>query len=526
MLVSFSYFIKDYHHRYPLRTILIAAIVLRLIAAFFSEGYAFHDDHFDVTRVAHSWSQGIPHWLGTTVPPKHSMLYAGINAAFFWVIQSVGITDPYTKTLLIRIIHAFYSCFIVFFGFKITLILADLKRAQLVAWILALLWFMPFMSVRFLVEMVCIPPVLAGFYFLAKNDKQTLKKIGLWLLSGVFFGLAFSLRYHTILFAGGLGLVLLYRKEWKGSVLFTTGFLMAAFITVGLVDIVFFEYPFHSIVEYFDHNSSNSDGYITGSPLKFTLTTFGFIFPLVSVFLMVGYIKSSKVEPMMFVALLVFFVFHSAFPNQQERFIFPMFPILIILGVIGWENIVSNSEFWLKHTNLLKNSWRTWWVMNLFVGLFMATTFSKKDRIEPLHVLSQKGDLTALIIENEKSVKQPPVYYLGENTSDYNEWEKGILGLDSLTRFHLDHKVVYRFYPSKSVEELKKEIDHAGKIPNYVIFQGVRDLEKRKSKLFSVLGDRELIHIESVKPSTLDRFLHFFNPKHHRDQTATIFRIQ
>ena len=164
--------------------------------------------------------------------------------------------------------------------------------------------------------------------------------------------------------------------------------------------------------------------------------------------------------------------------------------------------------------------------MNLFVGLFMATTFCKKDRIEPLHVLSQKGDLTALIIENEKSVKQPPVYYLGENTSDYNEWEKGILGLDSLTRFHLDHKVVYRFYPSKSVEELKKEIDHAGKIPNYVIFQGVRDLEKRKSKLFSVLGDRELIHIESVKPSTLDRFLHFFNPKHHRDQTATIFRIQ
>lgn len=500
--------------------------MLRVAAAIFSEGYAFHDDHFDVTRVAHSWAHGIPHWLQSGLPPKHSMFYAGLNAGIIWVTELFGAQDSYTITLVMRVVHALYSSLIVLFCFKISFHLSDLSSAKLTGWIVALLWFMPFMGVKFLVEMVCIPPILIGFYLLLNVQNSSASKILSYLMAGALFGLAFAFRYHTILFAGGLGLVLLFRKQWKGSVLFTFGYIAAAFLTVGLIDIIFFDYPFHSIVEYFDYNRNNSGNYISGSPLKFTLTTFGFLIPPVSIFLMIGFVRSFKIEPMMFTAVLVFFLFHSAFPNQQERFILPMFPMLIILGVIGWRELSSNWAFWNKYPIIKTISWRFFWIINIIGALFLAGTFSKRDRIEPLHYLSDKQDLKALIIENEKSVKQPPVFYLGENSSDFNEWDKKLLGLDSIDFLQPDHRVVYTIYPGKSVLQLKNEIAEAQKAPNYIIFQGMTDLEKRKNRLSKIYNGHELLLLETVRPSLLDRILHYINPRHHRDQTATIYKIE
>ncbi|QSE96230.1 ArnT family glycosyltransferase [Fulvivirga lutea] len=517
--------VQEYYAQYPFKTILIVAVIARLLAALFSEGYAFHDDHFDVTRVAQSWANGIPHWLETGIPPKHSMFYAGINAGFIWVVELFGASDPYVKTTFLRIIHALYSVLIVVFGYRLALLLSDEKKAKLVGWILALLWFFPFMGVRFLVEMVCIPPIMIGFYYLIKNLRQEIRSTVPWVLAGLLFGLAFAFRYHTILFAGGLGLVLLYRKEWTGSVLFTLGYLIAAFLTVGMIDIIFFDYPFHSIVEYFAYNSSNANNFISGSPFKFTLTTFGFLIPPISVFLMIGFIRSYKVEPLIFVAVLVFFVFHSAFPNQQERFILPMFPLLVVMGTIGWKSWADSSDFWSKYKIIPSISWKFFWTVNIIGGLFMSFTFSKKDRVAPLHYLSQKQDVEAVLIENEKSVKQPPVYYLGENSSDYNEWDKGILGLTKEEKLADDHKVVFSFDPRKTKGELLDEFSDAQKRPNYVIFQGVKELEARKDMVKSIFSGKQLTFEKEIKPSALDRLLHFFNPRIHRDQTANIYKI-
>lgn len=523
--MSFISSVKNYYTKYPFRVILLSALFLRLSAAFFSEGYAFHDDHFCVTRVAQSWANGIPHWLETGTPPKHSMLYAGINAGIIWIAELFGANDPYSKTTFMRLFHALYSMLIVVFGYRITLLISDEKKANLVGWILGLLWFMPFMGVRFLVEMVCIPPLMMGFYYLIKQHKESSNKTYIWLLAGFLFGLAFAVRYHTILFAGGLGLVLLYRKEWLGSLIFSVGFVLAAFVTVGLIDLIFFEYPFHSIVEYFAYNSANANNYISGSPFKFTLTTFGFLIPPISVFLMIGYARSLKIEPMMFWAVLVFFVFHSAFPNQQERFILPMFPLLIILGVVGWKELADNSEFWKKYAIIPSVSWKFFWTVNIIGGLFMAFTFSKRDRVEPLHYLSTMPDVNAVIMENEKSVKQPPVFYLGENTSDFNEWNVGILGLSNEEKLSDDHKVTFSLDPNKSNEELLGELDSAHKEPNYVVFQGVKELESRKQRINNLFPTKSLTELNVVRPSLLDRMLHFLNPRIHRDQTATIYKL-
>ena len=47
------------------KTILVAAVFIRLIAAIFSQGYGMHDDHFLVIEASASWAHGYDynHWL-------------------------------------------------------------------------------------------------------------------------------------------------------------------------------------------------------------------------------------------------------------------------------------------------------------------------------------------------------------------------------------------------------------------------------------------------------------------------------
>ncbi|WP_240731390.1 glycosyltransferase family protein [Hymenobacter radiodurans] len=153
------------HREYlpPLRTILLLALGLRVLAAFFSKGYAFHDDHFDVISIAQDWVYGLTTWLHQPLPPRHSMTYTGLHYGLFWLLDAVGFTNPDAKMTLVRLLHGVYSLLTVYLGYKITEQLAGETYARRAGLLLAVLWFMPFMSVRNLVEMVCIPPYLGAF---------------------------------------------------------------------------------------------------------------------------------------------------------------------------------------------------------------------------------------------------------------------------------------------------------------------------------------------------------------------------
>lgn len=515
----------------PLKAILLAALALRLLAAFFSKGYAFHDDHFCVIRVAQSWAEGVPQWLQGEHPPKHSMVYAGANAVLMWIMSMLGVVDSEVKATVLRLVHAFYSMLTVYFGYKITLLISNKRNAILAGWILALLWFMPYLSVKFLAELVCVPPVLAGFYVILKTEKSDVKKWAPWLLAGALFGLAFTIRLHIVLFAGGLGLVLLFRKQWIESLLFTTGFLLLTFVLIGIPDMLFFDYPFQYVVDYFIYNSENAYNYITGSPFKFLLTTFGFLVPPVSVFLMWGYIKAWKVEPQIFLAVLIFFLVHSFFPNKQERFLLPMYPLMIILGVIGWNNFKDHSRFWAGHQTLYRGLWKFFWIINIIAAVALALTFTKKDRVAPLYYLSQQDDVKAVIIESERGkVKQPPVYYLGSSCADYDEIQNGELGFDQFAAkkkyIDPDFIVTFNLGTDKTIEELAREIDDTGKQPNYIIFKGDQNFEARKKRVLELFPDKQLVLMEEIKPSNFDLLLHILNPRVHRNTIARIYRVE
>ncbi|MHA6246863.1 glycosyltransferase family 39 protein [Pontibacter sp. CAU 1760] len=513
----------------PLWLIMLVAFVIRMAAAFFSEGFAFSDDHFDVITIAQGWVDGLPLWLNEDMPPRHSMLYALLHYGIFYTLEGLGVYHPETKMTVVRVLHGLYSLLVVYFGYKITALLSNKRNARLVGLMLALVWFMPFMSVRNLVEMVCIPPYLAAFYLMAKQEQKERQPMMPYFWAGALFALAFTIRYHTVIFGAGAGLVLLYCRQWRAALGMLLGFAVTAFLVQGTIDIIFFDYPFHSIVAYFLYNSENAENFSTGPVYRFALTVLGFLVPPVSAFLVFGYARTVKLAPTLFWGGLLFFVAHSLFPNKQERFILPLLPLIMILGLIGWQQFVQTSAFWQRRRKLLAWSWGFFWVLNIVAAVGMAFTYTKKSRVAPLVYLSEKAGMDGIVLEfGNHSVKKPPLFYLGHMSAEYDKymtdedkvWQEYLTGQKQLPA---DFVMVYTLNEDKTPAHLQQELDASAQKPDYVVVVGTDDLKERLERLHQVFPQLVLEH--TVSPSLYDKVLHLLNPRVHKDEQVQIYKV-
>lgn len=508
------------------RTILLLALGLRVLAAFFSKGYAFHDDHFDVITIAQDWVYGLTTWLHQPIPPRHSMTYTGLHYGLFWLLDAVGLTNPDAKMTLVRLLHGLYSMLTVYLGYKLTEELAGETYARRVGLMLAMLWFMPFMSVRNLVEMVCIPPYLGGFYVLVRYRNRLLARH--FLLAGALFGVAFLFRYHTALFLMGAGLVLVVQQQWKAIAWLVIGFCLVALGVQGTIDAVLFDYPMHSVVAYFLFNAEGAYQYSTGPVHRYLLTILGFLVPPISAFLVFGYARTRRLSPLLFWGGVLFFVAHSLFPNKQERFILPFFPLLIILGVIGWERYVAQSGFWQRRPGLLMNSWRFFWVINGLVTLALALNYSKKSRVEPMVYLSQKPDLGVVVLEfGPNGTKMPPIFYLGHLAAEASPFLADVNGIWARYRqqrpLPADFVMTYSLNDETPLDQLSQEIKQTQRRPTYLLLVGDKEIERRLTRLRLLFPRLKLEH--TITPSPYDQVLHALNPRVHKDEHVRIYQI-
>ena len=202
----------------PLTFLLFLAFFIRLIAVFFAKGYMMFDDHYLIVEPAGGWADGVDinKWLPSTPdnqgPHFMSFFYVGIIWIIFEVFSFIGIEEATNQMFWLRMLHALYSILTVYFAYKITLKLSDKKSAFLVGLILALLAYFPNFSVKQLVEMVCIPPLLGAYYYLLKDEKYNLKNV---IIAGVLCGLAVGIRYQVGLIFVGVGLIYIFQISKK-----------------------------------------------------------------------------------------------------------------------------------------------------------------------------------------------------------------------------------------------------------------------------------------------------------------------
>ncbi|MFA8449539.1 MAG: glycosyltransferase family 39 protein [Bacteroidales bacterium] len=496
--------IKKLWDESPLKLIIGIALFFRIIAAFFSKGFGMHDDHFLIIEASKSWVDGYDynHWLpwspGNVGPEGHSFFYVGIHYLLFSFFKLIGVQNPQFQMLIIRILHAFYSLLIVSISFNITKKISNLKNARIVGIFLATYFILPFLSVRNLVEVVCVPLLLAGISKTINFENKEKNMLPL-IWAGFLFGLAFSVRFQTIMFTGGVGLALLFRKKWKETFFVAIGTLVSIVLIQGGIDIFIWGTPFTELGEYIRYNLTHAQDYNVVPWYTYLLLIAGILIPPISIFFIFGFFQNWKKNLIIFLPTLLFFLFHSYFPNKQERFILPVLPFIIILGIIGWNRFKDNSRFWKNHIKLHRACWIFFWIINLALLPVISVMYSKKARVETMTYLSAYPNIPSMIIENtnEYSTKQAPRFYL-------NQWIP-----------------IYEISKSAGSNTVENEIEKSKKEPAFVIFEGPDNLQARVDSIKNILPN--IVPDTVIKPGFVDEFLHYINPIN-ANQTSIIYR--
>ena len=479
--------------RFSLTRILLLAFIFRVVASVFSEGYAMYDDHFLIIEVAQSWVDGknVGDWLpnkaqGITEPKEHNLFYTGIHYLLFKAMHNVGLNDPKAKMLFIRLVHAFYSLLVVYYGYKIALVLAGEECARYTGLLLAMLWFMPNLSVRNLVEMVCIPPLLAGIWILLRDNMDVLKK---FLLAGFVSAFAFDIRYQTALFLVGIIMVLLLQRKWLGAIFFGLGCVINVLLFQVTIDCYFWGYPFAEFIAYAKFNLAHRNECITGYWFNYPLLITGLVLPPLSLMFWYGYFTTARKYLMLFLPSFLFLVFHCYFPNKQERFILPFIPIFIIQGNLGWYTFQRSSAFWQIHKLLLNRMLLLVAVVNFILLIICSVASTKTSRMDSMYYLYQRGDSHGFIVEatyQGSAFEDFPRYYAAKWDNDY---------------------VLNSNY---GAAELKNQLRDSSAYPNYVIFLSDNNLYARIAKFRQSYPD--IAQLNTIQPSFIDRLFHRLNP--------------
>lgn len=487
-----------YWENKPLTLIVWVAAILRLVSVVFAKGWGMLDDHFLVIEIAQSWvdNGNFNHWLpwdaSNTGPSGHTFLYAGFHFVLFTFFKWIHLSDPQVKMFFVRLIHAAFSMIIVVLGYRIAEKMSDKKSAKLVGLLLAAFWFMPWLSVRNLVEIVAIPFLFISTWIIVKNDKPD-SKLLIFLRAGFIAGISFSIRYQTMMYAGGMGLALLFQKQIREATAFGIGYLISAFMFQGLIDYFIWGFPLAEFAEYVKYNMENRYGYLTGDWYNYIVLLLGILLPPISIFLFTGMFKNWRKRLIILLPTLIFLAFHSYFPNKQERFILTIVPFVVLLGVMGWNEIESVSQFVKRNRKFVRGSWVFFWVLNLILLVAISTMYSKRSRVEAMTYLSRYENVKSILLENTNGtdIQMMPQFYL-------NQWI-------------VKHEVSLADPMDKLPDfTVNKETE-----PRFVLFFRDENLDRRVEEMKQVIPGLEFE--TAIQPGFVDTVMHWLNPYNKND---------
>jgi hypothetical protein len=449
-----------------------------------------HDDMFGPVQ---AMQEALDDFSTVSDGEPRLLLYPMFQYVIFYLCELLHIFDPQSKMLVVRLFHAFYSLLVVYFGYKITLLISNEKLAKQVGIILAFIWFLPYMSVRNLVEVASIPPMLAGVYFVLRSKE---KDYGDVLLAGLFFAFAFIMRVQTAFIPIGMAAVLLLQQRFRMFAVLTFALLAISAFIIGLQDYCIWEKPFESVISYISYNSTAYNDYPNAPWYTTYILVIGVLIPPLGVMLFYGFLRTWRQYAILFVPVFLFLLFHAIYPNKQERFILTIMPLLIILGICGWNYVVEKSGWWMRHKKLLKGNWIWFWFINTLLLVLFVGSYSKRTRVESFTYLSDKQVSGIVIDIGTDGSYFPPLFYLGRNSGT-------------------------------SIEIINVETDEIANVgnTNYAIIFDESDLDARKDRISKEFGTN-LQLVQTLEPGLIDKVLHFTNPRHNKNYTAYIYKIE
>ncbi|RKX31133.1 MAG: hypothetical protein DRP46_03985 [Candidatus Zixiibacteriota bacterium] len=494
--------------KHPLLFCMIVALALRLCSVVFSKGFMANDDHFETIQVSYNAVQtsllseeGCINWnamKGTDV--GRSPLYTLFNYSIMTVLTWLGMYDLDPMMYFIRLIHALLSLLLVYYGFKYVHLATGNKNYSLITGlILAAHFLMPYIGVRNLVEVVSADLLMPCVYFAYRGVREENNR--LLMLAGILGSLSWLIRFNT-----GLAVIPIPFAIWyltgriRPALYFCTGCMLIAVFGASL-DAVYLGTFGRST-----YNIFNSFLYVTKSPplpqpiYMFAGLILGIFIPPFSLFFIFSIFRKKIISShlILFSSAAAFFIIHSFIRHKEERFMIPIFPLLVVLGMLGL-------YFWLKNSNpkslmrrIFKYSAVFAVILNLIVLPLFTFNYAHKGMVEPFVYLSRQDDVEMVVIDRTERRRFLAVSYAGYTKPDYfkvDKWEE-LAALDP-------HSPVFNR-------------------ANYFIIFSDEHADRHADSLTGYFG--EISPVFHSTPSLMDAILHFMNPKYNHLSEAWVYK--
>ena len=314
-------------------SILIIGGIIFVLTAYFSAGFFYADEHFQILEFA---SHKVNPSNNVSLAWEYSsQIRPGFMPfiAYLWIkgLNMIGVTDRYFIAFIIRL---FGSLFV--FGSILSLIKLwtfEEKAKTKIALILSLfLFYVPFLAARFTGEIFGGALFCLGFSLIEQHRRRE-KNFPVILLSGILLGLSFQARYQLAILIICYGVILIQSNfkafNWiplilGGLISLIVGFLADYWLYDGV-----WIFP---AIKYFVVNL------LEGKANEFGVQPFYWFLqeyiiqsnPLISLPLIgiVGYLIYLKKISKEIILVLVFFIVHCFISHKEIRFLFPVLFLL------------------------------------------------------------------------------------------------------------------------------------------------------------------------------------------------------
>lgn len=397
----------------------VVYIIPLLICSYFSVGFHHFDEHFQILEYAnykmgYSDASDLPWEFGEKIRPT---LQPWITV-FFWKISNLFFEfNPFQFAFFLRLLTAVLSI-IALVGIRQTFI--QPIDPQNINWYYRfsfLLWFMPFVMVRYSSETWSALFFAFGLIFTFSKPK-----IWKYLLAGLFFASSFWFRFQITFAFIGLALwILVYEKQnWQRIVSVVLGFCIASIIFYKL-DCAFYHTQVFTPYNYYYQNIvlKVAEHYGTYGVWYYPVMYLLHLIPPLSFVFLYIFIIFLKQNSKNVVAWIIFFFLlpHFVITHKELRFLFPLFIFVPFVF-----------EKSMKFIFLLKDKWArlfSFFIILNGILLFLSIVKPADINVFNLKQLTNNGEISQNIFLDKKFDKK---YFPGLTMNYYQAFDSSYKG--------------------------------------------------------------------------------------------------
>ncbi|MBK8806465.1 MAG: hypothetical protein IPO21_07425 [Bacteroidales bacterium] len=470
--------------------IVVSTLVIYIATSYISDGYYFPDEHFQILefsalKMGNSNEYSMAWEYGEKIRPT-------LQVAIVYLTENIGllfgITNKHIIIIFLRLLSALLSIGAMLYFLDSVKEKIPSGYRNLLLFTTLLLFFQPYLSVRFSSETYSNIFFLFAAGVIFKRDK-----IKNWIIVlGLLLGFSFLFRFQSAFFAFGVGLWLLViqRRKYIELIKLVVAFCVVVVFGV-LVDTWYYGEFVFTPYNYFHANIVLDIASKFGVSPWYFYFEYLFEFPVFGILILSSFliflIRKYK-DPVLW-AILPFFLAHILTPHKEGRFLFPLVGFagyFIVLAIIEVDSIIRSrkSSFGGLYKNKIVIALFILFLLMNFIGLLFTSTYRNNN-----------GFITALKVLSFEESNENKILFV-DKSNPYSSWLPLAFYKDSVEIKNLNTKIFSDLFNT----------------PNQKKYLFLKESERIDNEFFLNKLNPELIHT-SIAPwqLVLDKYFERYN---------------